>query len=629
MREQLFYSFVLIVENFLNGGQKLHKCCEKEVVFNRGLYSCKDRGDNATSTQVIRTNLVYEKDDNNTQCIDIFEKTVSKFSKGDLTISKIEDLSVLTKCCPVEYFYNQTGRSCTKIANKNNTFTREILKIGLQCEIVIDMIINFRTDVIYNKTLTVFKTGETYLENQFCLDNTIDGRDIVRLCKSWRYCKKVKCVRKCCPDGQSFVNGSFCRDTFVHGVEFQKYKDFFGELKDDIGIIHGRPGAVYLEPNVSLFYLDEDGNFYSKKTESIYPRKEHPYCIEHATKNGINYGHKYFGFLVGRNPPMPSKFYWNRAAMIFSGICLMLTILFYVISRETKKIFGKILVCFCLSLLFLYSCLVYHTFHMNLHYKPTKTTCKVIGFFIIYLGFSCFFWLQVLCYDIYCKLGASDKPMINIDKRKRDCHKFFLYSLYGWGFPLVYIILLVVFHLTAVLPHEIEVSMGKTRCGIEKDNYADILFRSIPLTFVQIVNVILFVKTIVYVLQVKKEIQKMVETPSTLKKKRKFIKRKERFGLVVRLLITMGVFYLFEVVSSFFDFNDYDITSTIEIIWDFINCLQGLFIFLIFVCKRRNYVRFKKSSAVERIRKISLTASRKTSLTTLANVQTGLNMQTR
>ncbi|XP_050511845.1 G-protein coupled receptor Mth isoform X3 [Diabrotica virgifera virgifera] len=539
MREQLFYSFVLIVENFLNGGQKLHKCCEKEVVFNRGLYSCKDRGDNATSTQVIRTNLVYEKDDNNTQCIDIFEKTVSKFSKGDLTISKIEDLSVLTKCCPVEYFYNQTGRSCTKIANKNNTFTREILKIGLQCEIVIDMIINFRTDVIYNKTLTVFKTGETYLENQFCLDNTIDGRDIVRLCKSWRYCKKVKCVRKCCPDGQSFVNGSFCRDTFVHGVEFQKYKDFFGELKDDIGIIHGRPGAVYLEPNVSLFYLDEDGNFYSKKTESIYPRKEHPYCIEHATKNGINYGHKYFGFLVGRNPPMPSKFYWNRAAMIFSGICLMLTILFYVISRETKKIFGKILVCFCLSLLFLYSCLVYHTFHMNLHYKPTKTTCKVI------------------------------------------------------------------------------------------DNYADILFRSIPLTFVQIVNVILFVKTIVYVLQVKKEIQKMVETPSTLKKKRKFIKRKERFGLVVRLLITMGVFYLFEVVSSFFDFNDYDITSTIEIIWDFINCLQGLFIFLIFVCKRRNYVRFKKSSAVERIRKISLTASRKTSLTTLANVQTGLNMQTR
>ncbi|CAG9833810.1 unnamed protein product [Diabrotica balteata] len=627
MREQLFYSFVLIVADLLNGGQKLHKCCEKEVVFNRGVYSCKDRDDNATGSEVIRTNLEFEKDVNNTQCMDIFEKTVSKFNKEGLTMSKTEDLSVLTKCCPVEYFYNQTTRSCAKLTNKTNSFRREILKIGLQCEIILDMIINFKTDVIYNKTLTVLKTGETYLENQFCLDNTVDGKDVVRLCKSWRYCKRVKCVRKCCPDGQSFVNGSFCRDTFVHGVEFQKYKDFFGELKDDVAIIHGRPGAVYLEPNVSSFYLDEHGNFYSKKTESVYPRKEHPYCIEHATKNGINYGHKYFGFLVGKNPPMASKFYWNRAAMIFSGICLILTILFYVISRETKKIFGKILVCFCFSLLFLYSFLVYHTFNMNLHYKPTKTTCKVIGFFIIYLVFSCFFWLQVLCYDIYCKLGASDKPMIKIEKRKRELHKFFLYNLYGWGFPLIYTILLVVFHLIAILPDEIQVSMGKTRCGVEKDNYADILFRSIPLTFVQIVNVILFVKTVVYVLQVKREIQRMVETPATLKKKRKFIKRKERFGLVVRLLFTMGVFYLFEVVSSFFDFNDYDITSTIEIIWDFINCLQGLFIFLIFVCKRRNYVRFKKSSAVERIRKISLSASRKTSLTTLANVQTGLNMQ--
>jgi hypothetical protein len=37
----------------------------------------------------------------------------------------------------------------------------------------------------------------------------------------------------------------------------------------------------------------------------------------------------------------------------------------------------------------------------------------------------------------------------------------------------------------------------------------------------------------------------------------------------------MGMLFLFEVVSSFFDFSTSSKTEYVEIIWDTINCLQG------------------------------------------------------
>lgn len=43
----------------------------------------------------------------------------------------------------------------------------------------------------------------------------------------------------------------------------------------------------------------------------------------------------------------------------------------------------------------------------------------------------------------------------------------------------------------------------------------------------------------------------------------------------------MGISFFFEVVSSFFDMKEMGtIAMYVEIIWDIINCLQGMYIFL-------------------------------------------------
>ncbi|XP_056635981.1 G-protein coupled receptor Mth2-like [Diorhabda sublineata] len=586
-----------------------------------GNYFCTK---SATTSSSFRISATHDVSDDSATCIDVVDQSATIFRKNHSEYRKIEQVDLFNKCCPPNYFYDTEKRSCANSSNRTNIFGQNVVKIGLpQCEIISDLTVDLKTDVVWDDfNVVILKTGEMYAKNQFCLDETTIGRGVVRICRNSRFCKTVKCVRKCCPDGKSFVNGSHCEDTFVNGIQFDKFETFLGKTEDDIAIIHGYPvGKVYRELDVSPFYLDEKGNFHDTKTDSIFPLKEQPYCLEHATKNGINFGSVYFGFFISDNPPLATKFLWNRAAMIVSGVFLLLTIIFYVVSNETRKVFGKTLVCFCCSLLFLYTALVYHTFKTNLHYKPTKTLCKFIGFAIIYLGYCSFVWLQVICYDIYCTFGSSNRQLIKIEKQKRNFVKFLYYNIYGWGVPFLYTSFLVFVYETDSLPGPIKIDMAVTKCAIEKGNYAEIVFRAIPLTIIQILNLVFFTKTVMYVLAVKREIKKMVETPSTLKKKKKFFKKKAKFRLVVKLSFSMGVLYLFEVISSFFDFNDYEATAILEIIWDFIDCLQGLFIFIIFVCKKRNYIRLKKSSAVERIRKISSTTSRKTSIiNNIANI---------
>ncbi|ERL95382.1 hypothetical protein D910_12646 [Dendroctonus ponderosae] len=54
----------------------------------------------------------------------------------------------------------------------------------------------------------------------YCTDRTEDGTELVRICTSdFQICKFAQCVHKCCPDGFSFVNGSHCHPTFIHGLD--------------------------------------------------------------------------------------------------------------------------------------------------------------------------------------------------------------------------------------------------------------------------------------------------------------------------------------------------------------------------------------------------------------------------
>jgi hypothetical protein len=85
-------------------------------------------------------------------------------------------------------------------------------------------------------------------------------------------------------------------------------------------------------------------------------------------------------------------------------------------------------------------------------------------------------------------------------------------------------------------------------------------------------------------------------------RRQKFNNFKDRFGLLLKLFLIMGVSFLFEVVSTFCDFKRNQTTAVIETVWDTFNCLQGFFIFVIFLVKKRILKKFEQKVYVNGVK---------------------------
>ncbi|ENN77305.1 hypothetical protein D910_08879 [Dendroctonus ponderosae] len=148
--------------------------------------------------------------------------------------------------------------------------------------------------------------------------------------------------------------------------------------------------------------------------------------------------------------------------------------------------------------------------------------------------------------------------------------------------------MILVLAYSEILPYIIHPYMGQFKCFFENraGNYARVFWLILPQLIIQIINTVLFIRTIVYCIKVKSEMIRMNDSSRISK----VAADKEKLGLIVKLAVIMGVVWILETTSAFFpDLKDGQFTMILEIIIDNIICLQGLFIFLIFICKRKTY----------------------------------------
>ncbi|CAH0556878.1 unnamed protein product [Brassicogethes aeneus] len=107
----------------------------------------------------------------------------------------------------------------------------------------------------------------------------------------------------------------------------------------------------------------------------------------------------------------------------------------------------------------------------------------------------------------------------------------------------------------------------------------------------------------------------MNDTSASIRRKRdkSFIVDKEKLNLITKLSVIMGLLFVFEVISAYFDMAKHPVTRYIEVVWDTINCLQGVFVFVIFICKKRIWMELKKKLHIPiALRKISASSSKST-----------------
>lgn len=89
-------------------------------------------------------------------------------------------------------------------------------------------------------------------------------------------------------------------------------------------------------------------------------------------------------------------------------------------------------------------------------------------------------------------------------------------------------------------------------------------------------------------------------------KKKKFKADKERLGILLKLFIVMGMMWIFEVITSIVPFENYGIEA-IETIFDVCNALQGVFIFCIFMLKKKVLLALGKKLGITKLRRVSET----------------------
>lgn len=199
--------------------------------------------------------------------------------------------------------------------------------------------------------------------------------------------------------------------------------------------------------------------------------------------------------------------------------------------------------------------------------------CMFFGY-QIFIGVQlCFFWLNVMCYDIWSAFK------IGMRGHGSDRKRFMFYSIYAFGVPILFTLLVYIIDSTEFVPLRFRPQMGEKRCYIIDSKTVEAIYVYIPISIILVVNIILYSITAYTINRVQRETAIIRRGES--QRHSRMDADKDKFFLYLRLFIVMGVTWIMESVSFLFK------TPYIFYVTDILNCLQGFLIFVFFVWKKK------------------------------------------
>ncbi|XP_034834048.1 G-protein coupled receptor Mth2-like [Maniola hyperantus] len=245
--------------------------------------------------------------------------------------------------------------------------------------------------------------------------------------------------------------------------------------------------------------------------------------------------------------------------MIVSIVFLTLTLIVYCALPEMRDLQGKSIINFCASLALGLSILSilklqFEYSHMGL--------CAARGFFIYFFLLASFFWTNAISIQILLNLK---RPTTSDYGWKA----FAWYAAYAWGCPIV---LTAAMAIVNFLPgYHRKPGIGLNTCWFYNMRVQWHYMYSV-MTILILANICIFVYISVHLWR--------LSFASTHIRALKY-----KFVMTVRMIIIMGLPWVFEMISSL---------SKPHIIWvitDIFNMLQGLLIFLLLVVFRKRVIK--------------------------------------
>ena len=205
--------------------------------------------------------------------------------------------------------------------------------------------------------------------------------------------------------------------------------------------------------------------------------------------------------------------------------------------------------------------------------------CQILGFLFQYFFLSAFFWMSAMSLEVWStfrQLGGSEFRYRNQKKR------FYYFNLYSWGLPGLVTAVTLTIHS---LPEEKTVAIvtpgfGDGTCFLHGYQALFAYFHGI-IAAILVINTLFFMASAYALLF-------GIWAPSRDTDNGTRSNTRQMFGIVVELFLVMGLTWLADVVSLAISWNHgYAYSGWEIVIFDIINSLQGLGIFLVLICKQR------------------------------------------
>ncbi|CAG9838871.1 unnamed protein product [Diabrotica balteata] len=304
--------------------------------------------------------------------------------------------------------------------------------------------------------------------------------------------------------------------------------------------------------------------------------------------------------------------------MIISMPFLLLTFLVYLLLPE-RNLHRRALMSYVFTLLAAYITLV--TIQLYSGQFP-DTTCHVLGYLIIFFFLVSFFWMNVMCVDMWLAFSGM---RTFLSKKTAERKRFIIYCFYAWGMPIIHVIIVFCINQYGNTAAGYHPQIGVKRCFLG-EGMPTFYYFYLPMAILIGINITLFVLTTVRIQKIKRETSMLKQTDSrrhTYEDDKQnvfsritfFFKQKtlccddEReqqsrtifeihgvrlFNLYLKLMFAMGINWITELVSWAVDFAFSNTPTFVWYITDFTNAMYGLLIFLIFVAKKKIWRSLKK-----------------------------------
>ncbi|XP_005189615.2 G-protein coupled receptor Mth2 [Musca domestica] len=271
-----------------------------------------------------------------------------------------------------------------------------------------------------------------------------------------------------------------------------------------------------------------------------------------------------------KNDP-DSSMVFNTYSMLISVVFFIPTILIHLAVKELRdSLTGKLQTCYLIALVAGYSIIVFINI---LPERWPEPTCQAIGFSGYYFFMSAYFWLGVLCYDMWKTFGEYRKP---VDSSREIMNRFIIYSAFVWGTAGVLTLIVIWAQLNKVVPKIYKPGIGLEMCWLDTRKWSAALYFYLPNCIIMLFNIAAFVQVSTVIYTVKRNALKY-KTNQDKAAKRQVI-------IILRLFLIMGISWIMDIIS--YCFRNYKSLDFLFNVTDFCNASQGVLIFFLFIFRR-------------------------------------------